>query len=221
MKTGFDKQFTEAAQAGELSLQALGNGAASLFGGLIAQGQSVTESLKQTVSQTIGQLLEVYVAPIIASTLSFLGPFALPVAIAAISGLRGLLNSALAGFQDGGYTGNAGEGAVAGVVHGQEFVHTASVTRKNRALFEYLHKGGELSNWAVSAAGNLQQPVSIAAPMVNTYGIESRLDRLETAIVKSSKRFDSMRAVQMTVEHDPTLTIKAQSRNLQVRNARV
>jgi hypothetical protein len=221
MKTGFDKQFTEAAQAGELSLQALGNGAASLFGGLIAQGQSVTESLKQTVSQTIGQLLEVYVAPIIASTLSFLGPFALPVAIAAISGLRGLLNSALAGFQDGGYTGNAGEGAVAGVVHGQEFVHTASVTRKNRALFEYLHKGGELSNWAVSAAGNLQQPVSITAPMVNTYGIESRLDRLETAIVKSSKRFDSMRAVQMTVEHDPTLTIKAQTRNLQVRNARV
>jgi len=221
MKTGFDKQFTEAAQAGELSLQALGNGAASLFGGLIAQGQSVTESLKQTVAQTIGQLLEVYVAPIIASTLSFLGPFALPVAIAAISGLRGLLNSALAGFQDGGYTGNAGEGAVAGVVHGQEFVHTASVTRKNRALFEYLHKGGELSNWAVSAAGNLQQPVSIAAPMMNTYGIESRLDRLETAIVKSSKRFDSMRAVQMTVEHDPTLTIKAQSRNLQVRNARV
>lgn len=221
MKTGFDKQFTEAAKAGELSLQALGNGAASLFGGLIAQGQSVTESLKQTVSQTIGQLLEVYVAPIIASTLSFLGPFALPVAIAAISGLRGLLNSALAGFQDGGYTGNAGEGAVAGVVHGQEFVHTASVTRKNRALFEYLHKGGELSNWAVSAAGNLQQPVSIAAPMMNTYGIESRLDRLETAIVKSSKRFDSMRAVQMTVEHDPTLTIKAQSRNLQVRNARV
>ncbi len=74
---------------------------------------------------------------------------------------------------------------------------------------------------AVSAAGNLQQPVSIAAPMMNTYGIESRLDRLETAIVKSSKRFDSMRAVQMTVEHDPTLTIKAQSRNLQVRNARV
>jgi hypothetical protein len=221
MKTGFDKQFTEAAQAGELSLQALGNGAASLFGGLIAQGQSVTESLKQTVSQTIGQLLEVYVAPIIASTLSFLGPFALPAALAAIQGLKSLLNSALAGFQDGGYTGNAGEGAVAGVVHGQEFVHTASVTRKNRALFEYLHKGGELSNWAVSAAGNLQQPVSIAAPMMNTYGIESRLDRLETAIVKSSKRFDSMRAVQMTVEHDPTLTIKAQSRNLQVRNARV
>lgn len=221
MKTGFDKQFTEAAKAGELSLQALGNGAASLFGGLIAQGQSVTESLKQTVSQTVGQLLEVYVAPIIASTLSFLGPFALPVALAAVQGLKSLLNSALAGFQDGGYTGNAGEGAVAGVVHGQEFVHTASVTRKNRALFEYLHKGGELSNWAVSAAGNLQQPVSIAAPMMNTYGIESRLDRLETAIVKSSKRFDSMRAVQMTVEHDPTLTIKAQSRNLQVRNARV
>lgn len=217
----FDKQFTEAAQKGEVSFEALGSGAATLFGGLIAQGANATSSLKSTLAQTLGQLLQVYIAPIIASTLSFLGPFAIPIATAAIATLKGLLNSALAGFQDGGYTGDRGEGAVAGVVHGQEFVHTASVTRKNRALFEYLHKGGELSNWAVSAAGNLQQPVSIAAPMVNTYGIESRLDRLETAIVKSSKRFDSMRAVQMTVEHDPTLTIKAQSRNLQVRNARV
>jgi TP901 family phage tail tape measure protein len=221
MKEDFDFEFSEASKKGELNLQALGASAATLFGSLVANGSSAVDALKQSLSQTLGSLIEVYVAPIIASTLSFLGPFALPVALAAVQGLKSLLNSALAGFQDGGYTGNAGEGAVAGVVHGQEFVHTASVTRKNRALFEYLHKGGELSNWAVSAAGNLQQPVSIAAPMMNTYGIESRLDRLETAIVKSSKRFDSMRAVQMTVEHDPTLTIKAQSRNLQVRNARV
>lgn len=221
MKAGFDDQFAAAAANGQLSLETLASSATTFFGGLIANGANAIDALKQSVAQTVGQLLEVYVAPIIASTLSFLGPFALPVALAAVQGLKSLLNSALAGFQDGGYTGGAGEGAVAGVVHGQEFVHTASVTRKNRALFEYLHKGGELSNWAVSAAGNLQQPVSIAAPMVNTYGIESRLDRLETAIVKSSKRFDSMRAVQMTVEHDPTLTIKAQSRNLQVRNARV
>jgi hypothetical protein len=221
MKEDFDFEFSEASKKGELNLQALGASAATLFGSLVANGSSAVDALKQSLSQTLGSLIEVYVAPIIASTLSFLGPFALPVALAAVQGLKSLLNSALAGFQDGGYTGNAGEGAVAGVVHGQEFVHTASVTRKNRALFEYLHKGGELSNWAVSAAGNLQQPVSIAAPMMNTYGIETRLDRLETAIVKSSKRFDSMRAVQMTVEHDPTLTIKAQSRNLQVRNARV
>ena len=221
MRADFDFEFSEARKKGELNLQALGGSAATLFGSLVANGSSAIDALKQSLSQTLGALIEVYVAPIIASTLSFLGPFALPVALATVQGLKSLLNSALAGFQDGGYTGDRGESSVAGVVHGQEFVHTASVTRKNRALFEYLHKGGELSNWAVSAAGNLQQPVSIAAPMVNTYGIESRLDRLETAIVKSSKRFDSMRAVQMTVEHDPTLTIKAQSRNLQVRNARV
>jgi phage-related protein len=221
MKTTFDDQFKAAAANGQLNISALAGSATALFSDLIINGEKATDALKQTVKETVGSLLDVYVGPIIASYISFLGPFALPVALAAVQGLKALFNSAVAGFQDGGYTGNAGEGAVAGVVHGQEFVHTASVTRKNRALFEYLHKGGELSNWAVSAAGNLQQPVSIAAPMMNTYGIESRLDRLETAIVKSSKRFDSMRAVQMTVEHDPTLTIKAQSRNLQVRNARV
>ena len=207
------------------SIQIVGEEAAYQLGAMVAQGKDATGSLLAVVGDSILKLITAYAPTIIASFLSFLGPFALPaatVAVAAITTLaRGAISSLTAGFQDGGYTGNAGEGAVAGVVHGQEFVHTASVTRKNRALFEYLHKGGELSNWAVSAAGNLQQPVSIAAPMVNTYGIESRLDRLETAIVKSSKRFDSMRAVQMTVEHDPTLTIKAQSRNLQVRNARV
>jgi hypothetical protein len=221
MKTTFDDQFKAAAANGQLNISALAGSATALFSDLIINGEKATDALKQTVKETVGSLLDVYVGPIIASYISFLGPFALPVALAAVQGLKALFNSAVAGFQDGGYTGDRGESSVAGVVHGQEFVHTASVTRKNRALFEYLHKGGELSNWAVSAAGNLQQPVSIAAPMMNTYGIESRLDRLETAIVKSSKRFDSMRAVQMTVEHDPTLTIKAQSRNLQVRNARV
>jgi TP901 family phage tail tape measure protein len=203
------------------SVQIVGEQAAYQFGAMLAQGKKASDALLQVAGEAIIKLISAYAPTILASFFSFLGPFAAPAAAVAVAAITTLAKQAIAGFQDGGYTGNAGEGAVAGVVHGQEFVHTASVTRKNRALFEYLHKGGELSNWAVSAAGNLQQPVSIAAPMVNTYGIESRLDRLETAIVKSSKRFDSMRAVQMTVEHDPTLTIKAQSRNLQVRNARV
>jgi hypothetical protein len=105
------------------------------------------------------------------------------------------------------------------VVHGQEFVHTADVTRRNRPLFEHLHRGGELSTWMVTTAGALQSP-AVTAPSVSTYGIESRLDRLEMAIIKGNRKFESMRAVQMTVQHDPTLTIKTQSRNLEIRSAR-
>jgi hypothetical protein len=141
------------------------------------------------------------------------------VATALVASAKSLFASAVAGFQDGGYTGDGGPSQIAGVVHGQEFVHTADVTRKHRGLFEHLHKGGELSSWMVTTAGALQAP-AVAAPQLNTYGIESRLDRLEMAINRGNRKFESMRAVQMTVEHDPTLTIKAQSRNLEIRSAR-
>mgnify|MGYP006269489757 CR=1 FL=1 len=215
-----DEDFKKTAESGELNYQALATSAATLFGTLVVNGANAAESARQVLKQTAAQVLDTLVAPIIGSYLSFLGPFALPVALAAVGSLKALLNSAISGFREGGFTGTGSERDIAGVVHGQEFVHTASVTRRNRPLFEYLHKGGDLSSWVVSQAGSLQTPAS-QVPVVSTYGIESRLDRLETAIVKSSKRFDSMRAVKMTVEHDPTLTIKAHKRDMEVRSARV
>ena len=51
------------------------------------------------------------------------------------------------GYKTGGYTGNAPVDATVGHVHGQEFVHTADVTRRNRDLFEHLHKGGNLTSY--------------------------------------------------------------------------
>ena len=47
----------------------------------------------------------------------------------------------LFGFDEGGYTGNAGTGDVAGVVHGKEFVVNASATAKNRRLLEAINSG--------------------------------------------------------------------------------
>lgn len=219
MSAGFDAEFTKQAEAGTVSLETLGSAAAAQFGAMVISGQSAGNALKDVSANVVGKLIDMYVAPVILSTLSFLGPFALPVAIALVASAKSLFASAVAGFQDGGYTGDGGPSQIAGVVHGQEFVHTADVTRKHRGLFEHLHKGGELSSWMVTTAGALQAP-AVAAPQLNTYGIESRLDRLEMAINRGNRKFESMRAVQMTVEHDPTLTIKAQSRNLEIRSAR-
>lgn len=219
MSAGFDAEFTKQAEAGTVSLEELGGAAAAQFGAMVISGQSAGDALKDVSATVVGKLIDMYVAPVILSTISFLGPLALPVATALVAAAKSLFTSAVAGFQDGGYTGDAGASDIAGVVHGQEFVHTADVTRKHRGLFEHLHKGGELSSWMVTTAGALQAP-AVAAPQLNTYGIESRLDRLEMAINRGNRKFESMRAVQMTVEHDPSLTIKAQSRNLEIRSAR-
>lgn len=64
------------------------------------------------------------------------------------------------GFASGGYTGNMPVGAVAGVVHGREFVTDAAATSipANRAALEYMNAGGNISVWS----GGYSAPASIA-----------------------------------------------------------
>lgn len=47
----------------------------------------------------------------------------------------------LAGFRDGGYTGNGGVNQIAGVVHGQEYVLNAAATRRYGHLAERMNNG--------------------------------------------------------------------------------
>lgn len=51
------------------------------------------------------------------------------------------ISSVALGFKDGGYTGNMGVNAVAGVVHGQEFVAHAEATRRWRPQLEAMNAG--------------------------------------------------------------------------------
>ena len=65
----------------------------------------------------------------------------------------------IAGFEEGGYTGNMGTGKVAGVVHGQEFVANADATKRNRAALEAMNAGatigqGSTTNVAVIVNNN-------------------------------------------------------------------
>lgn len=50
------------------------------------------------------------------------------------------------GFESGGYTGNGGRSAMAGVVHGQEFVMNAQATRRNRPQLEAMNAGAQAVN---------------------------------------------------------------------------
>lgn len=68
-------------------------------------------------------------------------------ALAAAVGISAAANVAKimgVGFEEGGFTGNGARQAVAGVVHGKEFVVNADGTQKNRRVLELANKGIDL-----------------------------------------------------------------------------
>ncbi len=71
--------------------------------------------------------------------------------------------SAKGSFASGGYTGNVSPASVAGVVHGREFVSTASTTANpnNRAALEYMQAGGVVRGYA---GGGYVAPTYVTAP---------------------------------------------------------
>lgn len=82
----------------------------------------------------------------------YVGPYIAPVVGAAAAALQ-VANAAqikstqMSGFESGGYTGNIGTKAVAGVVHGQEYVFNAKATKNiGKNNLESLSKTGELPN---------------------------------------------------------------------------
>jgi len=102
-----------------------------------------------TVSGVIAYMKALEAGPI-------LGPIlAASTAVATAAAIGQILNTKMSGYEAGGYTGNGGTSAIAGVVHGQEFVNNAASTAKNRPLLEAMNAGKSIS------VGN-QVAVSIA-----------------------------------------------------------
>lgn len=99
-------------------------------------------------------------------SLATLGANAAP-ASAAIIGTnalsQGIAFSALAGFENGGYTGGNGRKNVAGVVHGQEFVVNASATARNREMLEAINAGATVT----AGNGGSSGPITVQSPAVN------------------------------------------------------
>lgn len=83
-------------------------------------------------------------------------------AIAAIGATMAASISAIAGFEEGGYTGGGGRSQIAGVVHGQEFVVNAGATSRNRAALEAMNAGRQTS----TSAGGVNVNIINQAPGV-------------------------------------------------------
>ena len=165
---------TEAAERAQS--QALLNIAASAgaaFAGLLAGTESASAALKTIVGDTVQSLISLYAPAIIGGFQSIIpGPIGFVLGSAAVTALQALLKVALAGFSEGGYTGNVGTSSVAGVVHGQEFVTNAKATKANRGLLEHINKGGTVDSYGAL-------PVSeFAAMRTELAAIRQRLDRI-------------------------------------------
>jgi tape measure domain-containing protein len=74
---------------------------------------------------------------------------------------EGIAAASLGGFEEGGYTGNGPTDAVAGLVHGREFVVNAEGTQKNRALLEAMNRGQRVVT-AAAAPQRQQSGVQIS-----------------------------------------------------------
>ncbi len=195
----------------------------------VAQAKSFEEIQKLFLKNVVAGILQVLQAQLTAVLLqvlfnevkekSFLG-----LATAAVLGgiltagfavVQAKLLSSIDGFSEGGYTGNANTNAVAGVVHGQEFVINAESTKRNREALEYLNSGGNLKDFfkGEMTQNNLVDTKSMSNS-INTlaYTMDSRLSSLETtvdrAIRQNASTVRSANQVDVSVYSDPGTTIK-------------
>lgn len=141
-----DKSLAGMKDSSSAAFEAMGTAAVLSFGSMILAGASATDALKKTVIDTAGKLLEAYVAPLIAGFFAFLGPFALPAALAAVGLVKGLLSSAISSFETGGEV-EGGRQFIQVNEAGTETVMNARATRENRDLFRHLNAGGKIDTF--------------------------------------------------------------------------
>lgn len=130
------------------AVEQLGAAGAAEFANLIASGENVGSALKSVAGDLAKSLLKIYTPQIVALFSSFIPPpFGQVAGFAAVAALNALLNTALASFADGGYTGPGGKYEPAGVVHKGEFVAPQDMTRRHRGLLEHLYSNKPLESY--------------------------------------------------------------------------
>lgn len=169
----------------------IGIAAASAFASALVSGEDAFKSLVLVALDSLQALIPILTAQIFginaaspnpANVASFgaAGIAAAAATTAILQGLVAVARAAVAGFKDGGYTGNGGINDVAGVVHGKEFVVNARATAKYRDVLEAMNNGRPLdliakdkrSGMYVDINGGLNTVATIMAD------VRDRLDRI-------------------------------------------
>jgi len=180
--------FQEQAEAGTIAYDTIGAAAALSFTSIIASGENAKTAILKSLIEIAQKAIAIYTPQIIAAFTSLLGPFGIPAAFAAIGLVNGLLGAASAGFREGGYTGDIPANAVAGAVHGKEFVFNEELTGKFRPLFDHIHAGKDPAKFY----GNEQLQGNDMGAVVD------RLERIESATKKLATRLEHNSTVAVT-----------------------
>jgi TP901 family phage tail tape measure protein len=164
----------------------LANVAGAAFGQLITEQKDFGTAFLQIALDTLDALVPILVAQITgislasAESVATAGAFGLLKAAALTAILKGIVaaaRSAVAGFADGGYTGDGGKYTPAGVVHKGEFVINKENTRKYRGILEQMNDG--------------KFPLAFQAPVVST-DVTGEMSGMRQELAAIRRRLDSM-----------------------------
>lgn len=187
------KNTEAAATAQETALAQIGAAAGTAFAGLLTGAQTAKEALKEIVGATVKSLIKLYTPAILAAFQTIIpGPLGIVAGSAAIATLNALVSAALAGFKDGGYTGNVGVNEIAGVVHGQEMVINANATRKHRTLLEAINSGKPL-------------PLNNTMPITELQMMRGELTAIRQRLDRVPDMTQRREAVDVSLGLDPVL----------------
>ena len=99
----------------------------------------------------------------------------------------------MAGFEQGGYTGNGKRDEIAGVVHGREFVVNAQATARNRETLEAMNRGAR----SVNTNSNIIAPASKEPKItIENYGTDIQIDRVSRDEVRIIARQEAQSTVR-------------------------
>lgn len=116
--------------------------------------------------------------------------------------------ASMAGFKQGGYTGDIGTAEIAGVVHGREFVMTAEATARNRPMLEAMNRGASAVAVHSSAVGSATG-VSLNVTIEN-YGVSKNF---EVQLNENDVRIIARDEARETVRKETPNVVASEIRN--------
>lgn len=125
-------------------LSATASAAAAGFAAILVSGEEFGKGFVLLILDILDATIPALVALILGQSLAanpLAGAVIGAALIATLKGAVAFARSAANGFEEGGYTGNMGTKAIAGVVHGQEFVMHAKATKQFRPVLEQMNRG--------------------------------------------------------------------------------
>lgn len=192
---------------------------------LIAAGDNFGSIIKKMAFDVASSLINIYTPSIIALFQSIIPPpFGLIAGGVAVASLKAILASLKGSFSEGGFTGGTSVNEVRGVVHGKEFVANAEITKREKPLLEYLHKGGSSfeyfnKNYSQTVVTNNGELLNVQA-ISQLQEINRRLEGVERGVRNMAVQYQSMQNVRMDVTIDEAVVVRNMSKNNRMRITR-